>query len=424
MSDPAYDNVNLLREASPYIYRHRDKTFVIAFPGEVIEAANFRRLIQDIAIISALGSRIVIVHGTRSQINQRLADKGKTSQFHNNIRITAQDDLPAVTEAIGCLRIKIENLLSSALTQPNLPSHKMGVSSGNYLTARPLGILEGIDYKHTGQIRQIAQRAIETQLANNIVLVSPIGYSPSGEIYNLDYEHVALNVSKALNADKILFISDHDNALPHALTAQDITADSDSSSFLKRLSQYLLSGDIERAHLLSNQVDGALLLELYTRDGIGSLIATEQFEQIRAANIEDISHILELIRPLEQAGTLIKRSREQLELEIGNFHVLSRDQQIIGCVALYPHSKEHITELACLAIHPHYRGNQRGNKLLQYSIQHAQQLGQKQLLVLTTQTTDWFRERAFKEGSIDDLPRDKKALYNYQRNSKVLIRTL
>lgn len=424
MTDRECNSVHLLREASPYIYRHRHKTFVIAFPGEVIDTSRFRRLIQDIAIISALGSRIVLVHGTRSQINQRLAASGKASRIHNNIRITDTDDLPAVTEAVGCLRIKIENLLSAALSQPNLPSHKMGVSSGNYLIARPLGIIDGIDYKNTGQIRRIAHDALQQQLENNIVIVSPIGYSPSGEIYNLDYEHVALNVSKALNADKILFVSDHDNALPQDITAQHVADDDGSSNFLKRVAQHLLAGNIERVHLLNNQVDGALLLELYTRDGIGSLVATEQFEQIRPAHIEDISNILELIRPLEQAGTLIKRSREQLELEIDNFHVLIRDQQIIGCVALYEHSNDQITELACLAIHPDYRGNQRGDKLLQYSIKLAQQQKQQALLVLTTQTTDWFRERDFIEGVVNDLPTDKKPLYNYQRNSKVLIRSL
>ena len=424
MTDPS-NSVHLLREASPYIYQHRDKTFVIAFPGEVVEQDTFRRLIQDIASISALGSRLVIVHGTRSQINKRLEAAGRTSRFHHNSRVTTPDDIPLVEEAVGYLRIKIENLLSHALNQPSLANDSIGVSSGNYITAQPLGIIDGVDYGHTGKIRRIAHTFIQQQLAsNNIVLMSPIGYSPSGETYNLDYEQVALSTAKALNADKIIFISDNDAQLPHEITAGQIDADANASTFLKKIARILLDGDSERVHLLNAATDGALLLELYTRDGVGSLISAQQFEQLRAATVEDISGILDLIRPLESKGTLIKRSREQLELEISNFHVTVRDQKIIACVALYNTDNPSIAELACLAVHPDYRGGNRGDKLLRHVAQLAQTQGKSRLLVLTTQTTDWFRERGFEKGSVEELPANKKSLYNYQRNSQVLFKTL
>lgn len=425
MSHFPCNSVHLLREASPYIYQHRGKTFVIAFPGEVVEQDSFRRLIQDIATVSALGSRIVIVHGTRTQINQRLAAAGRTSHFHRNIRVTAPDDIPLVEEAVGFLRIRIENLLSHALNQPSLSNESMGVSSGNYLTAQPLGIIDGVDYGYTGKIRRIAHPFIEQQLDNhNIVLMSPLGYSPSGEAYNLDYEHVALSTAKALNADKIVFISDNNLQLPREITAGQIDADASTTPFLKKIARLLLDGDSGRVHLLDAATDGALLLELYTRDGVGSLISAQQFEHLRAATVEDISGILDLIRPLESKGTLIKRSREQLELEISNFHVTVRDQQVIGCVALYHTDDPTIAELACLAVNPDYRGGNRGDKLFRHVAQLAQQQGKSKLLVLTTQTTDWFRERGFEKGSVDDLPANKKSLYNYQRNSQVLFKTL
>ena len=424
MTDP-FSSVHLLREASPYIQQHRNKTFVIAFSGEVIEHDNFPGLIRDIATVAALGSRIVIVHGARTQINKRLATAGRLSQFHHNSRVTDLDDIPLVEEAIGYLRIKIENLLSHALNQASLANDSIGVSSGNYITAQPLGIIDGVDYGYTGKIRRIAHPKIQQQLsATNIVLMSSIGYSPSGETYNIDYEQVALSTAKALNADKIIFISDNDTPLPREITAGHIDTDPSASPFLKKIARILLDGDSERVHLLNAATDGALLLELYTRDGVGSLIATQQFEQLRAATVEDISGILDLIRPLESKGTLIKRSREQLELEISNFYVTVRDQKIIACVALYHTDDANIAELACLAVHPDYRGDNRGDKLFRYIAQLAKTQGTDRLLVLTTQTTDWFRERGFVKGGVDELPPNKKSLYNYQRNSQVLFKVL
>lgn len=425
MSDTACNSVHLLREASPYIYQHRGRTFVIAFPGEVVEQDSFRRLIQDIATVSALGSRIVIVHGTRAQINQRLAAAGRSSLFHHNIRVTTAEDMPLVEEAVGYLRIRIEKLLSHALNHPSFAAEDTGVCSGNYLIAQPLGIIDGVDYGNTGTIRRIATPLLQQQLdSHNIVLVSPLGYSPSGEAYNLDYEQVALATAKELAADKIIFLSDTDLQLPRELLAGEVSHDPAASLFLKKIARLLLDSEIERVHLLNAALDGALLLELYTRDGIGTLVATQQFEQLRAATVEDISGLLELIRPLEQRGILIKRSREQLELEIHNFHLIIRDREVIACVALYDTDDPQVAELACLAVNPQYRGGNRGDKLFRHVAELAKQQGKSKLLVLTTQTTDWFRERGFDKGSVDDLPANKKSLYNYQRNSQVLFKVL
>ncbi|MBU0655471.1 MAG: amino-acid N-acetyltransferase [Gammaproteobacteria bacterium] len=418
------NSVSFFREAAPYIHSHRGKTFVVAFAGEVIAAPQFRQIVQDLAIISTLGARLILVHGTRPQIDERLTQNKLPIRLHKGIRVTDSATLLAAQEAIGFLRIRIENLLTHALNQPSLSSNGFGVVSGNFITARPLGIHDGVDYGYTGLVRKIHHSLLKQQLdSNNIVLLSPMGYSPTGEAYNLRYEQVAVAAAKAIKADKLIFLSHQPLNLPHEQTLEEARTRTIHNELLPVVIE-ALETDVERIHLLDAETDGALLLELYTRDGVGSMIASEQFERLRAATVEDISGILDLIRPLESAGTLIKRSREQLELEISNFHIITRDNEVIACVALYETDNPQIAELACLAVNPHYRGGNRGDKLLKHVAQLAQAQDKQKLLVLTTQTTDWFRERGFKKGTVEDLPDNKKSLYNYQRNSQVLFRNL
>jgi amino-acid N-acetyltransferase len=422
--DKNCNRVSFFREAAPYIHSHRNKTFVIAFAGEVIESNQFRQIMQDIATLSTLGAKLILVHGTRPQIDERLKRTNTAIRLHKGIRITDSAALLAAQEAIGFLRIRIENLLTHTLNQPSLSSSRLGIISGNFITARPLGIHDGIDYGYSGLVRKINHDFIQQQLdAYNIVLLSPIGYSPTGEAYNLRYEQVAISTAKTLKADKLIFLSAQALNLPHELTLEESKNYIPQNELLPAIIE-ALETDVDRIHLLNAETDGALLLELYTRDGVGSMIAAEQFERLRTATIEDISGILELIRPLENKGTLIKRSREQLELEIKNFQIITRDREIIACVALYDTDDPLTTEFACLVVHPQYRGGNRGDKLLKHAIQIAQQQGKTRLLVLTTQTTDWFRERGFTKGEIEDLPPNKKSLYNYQRNSQILFKPL
>lgn len=417
------NSVSFFREAAPYIHSHRGKTFVIAFAGEIIAQEHFRQIIQDIAIISTLGARLVLVHGTRPQIDERLQRSNLPIQMHKGIRVTNHSALLAAQEAIGFLRIRIENLLTHSLNQPSLSSSGLGVVSGNFITARPLGIHDGIDYGHTGLVRKISHALIKQLDTQNIVLLSPMGYSPTGEAYNLRYEQVAVAAAKAIKADKLIFLGHQPLDLPHELTLNEAKTHISQNELLPAVIE-ALETDVERIHLLNADTNGALLLELYTRDGIGSMVAAEQFEQLKMATVENISGILDVIHPLELAGTLIKRSREQLELEINNFHILIRDREVIACVALYNTDDPHIAELACLAVNPHYRGGNRGDKLLKHVSQLAVSQGKKKLLVLTTQTTDWFLERGFIKSKVEELPSNKKSLYNYQRNSQVLLKLL
>ena len=417
-------SVSFFREAAPYIHGHRDKTFVIAFAGEVIELPQFRQIMQDVAIVATLGAKVVLVHGTRPQINARLERTQTPVRLHKGIRVTDETALIAAQEAIGFLRIQIENLLSHALAQPSLHSHTLEIVSGNFITAQPLGIHDGIDYGYSGLVRKINHSFISRQLqADHIILLSPLGYSPTGEAYNLRYEQVAITTAKALQADKLIFLSEQPLDLPPELTPEEAQAYRQHNELMPAVLE-ALETKVERIHLLNAQMDGALLLELYTRGGVGTLVAAEQFETLRAATVEDISGILDLIRPLEQKGTLIKRSREQLELEIHKFYIITRDREVIACVALYNTDDPNTVELACLAVNPQYRGGNRGDKLLKHVAQVAYTQGKSRLLVLTTQTTQWFRERGFVKASVDELPANKKSLYNYQRNSQVLFKQL
>lgn len=416
------NSVSFFREAAPYIHCHRNKTFVVAFAGEVVTHSQFRQIVRDLAIISSLGARLVLVHGIRPQIDQRLHHINAPIRIHKGIRVTDAPALLAAQEAIGFLRIHIENLLAHTLSKPSVSSPGLGIVSGNFITARPMGIHDGIDYGFTGLIRRISHALIQQQLeAHNIVLLSPIGYSPTGEAYNLRYEHVAITAAKSLKADKLIFLSHQSLDLPPKLTLNE--AKLYRHELIPSAVEALEAG-VDRVHLLDAKTDGALLIELYTRDGVGSMISAEQLEHLRAASIDDICSILELICPLENTGTLVKRSRERLEMEIDNFHVITRDQKVIACVALYNTDDTQIGELACFAVHSSYRGCRRGDKLLGHVIQLAQKQGKTTLLVLTTQTTDWFRERGFTKGTIEELPPNKKSLYNYQRNSQVLFKQL
>lgn len=424
-STPNTSSVAFFREASPYIRQHRGRTFVIAFSGEVIQLPNFRRIIQDIAIVAALGARIVLVHGSRPQIDERLQADKHQATFHNGTRISDQDTLRAAQESCGYIRIMLENMLGFALSQPGMSgNNELGLSSGNFVTARPVGVLDGVDYGFTGKIRRIRHQHINTQLElERIVLLSPLGYSPTGETYNLRYEQLALETAQALAAEKLLFLDHAAINLPTAMTLAEARECSTQHALLPQIVA-ALENKVGRVHLLDASLDGTLLMELYTRSGSGSMIAANASETTRPATAEDITGILDIIRPLEQTGTLVRRSREQLELEIDNFLVTVLDRQVIGCAALYTTDDPTVGELACLAVDPAYRSASRGQALLQAVAQAALTQGKQRLILLTTQTTDWFREQGFVAGSIDDLPRTKQQLYNFKRNSKVCVLNL
>jgi amino-acid N-acetyltransferase len=408
------------RQSAPYIHAHRGGTFVLAFGGEAVADSRFADLVHDIALLHSLGIRLVLVHGARPQIETRLRARAARLEYANGLRVTDDAALECVKEAAGTVRVEIEALLSMGLANTPMAGARIGASSGNFVTARPLGIRDGIDYCHTGEVRRIDAGAIHQHLdSRRIVLLSPLGYSPTGEVFNLSAGEIASAVASELQADKLILLTE----AADLRDGRRRKLPGDTVRHLQHAVQACRKG-VRRTHIVSRSKDGALLLELFTRDGSGTLVTAEIYEGLRAAVIDDVAGILELIKPLEAAGILVKRSRERLEMEIDHFLVIERDGMIIGCAALYPGEQGKLAELACLAVHPDYCNAGRGDALLAAIEERAAGVSLQGLFVLTTRTAHWFRERGFVPGDLKQLPGRKKNLYNYQRNSKVYFKTL
>jgi amino-acid N-acetyltransferase len=444
VSDSIQDYVNWFRHSSPYINAHRGKTLVLTLEGEALACANFGNIIHDIALLNSLGVRLVLVYGSRPQIEAKLKAQGVKSRLHRGLRVTDEVVLASVKEASGSLRSDIEARLSMGL--PNSPMHgaRIRVCSGNFVTAKPLGVVDGVDYCHTGTVRKVDRSAIEGLLDGGaIVLLSNLGFSSTGEIFNLAVDEVAEQSAIALKADKLICfcaqsgLTDESGERQSELLTRDAEQrlKSDDRSLPEALKSALRAligacrGGVARGHLLSYKEDGALLSELFTREGAGTLLIRESYEQIRPATIEDVGGLLELIQPLEDSGALVRRSREVLETEIERFVLVERDGAIIGCAALYPfvegaENNGSAGELACVAVHPDYQGGQRGDQLLAAIEKSARQQRLKRLFVLTTLTAHWFLERGFVEVGPERLPEQKQSLYNLQRNSKVFEKRL
>lgn len=435
MPDPSAF-VDWFRAAAPYIHAFGGKTFVIAFGGDAMQRADFVDLVHDVNLLNALGVRLVLVHGVRPQVESRLEARGLDTRYVRDQRVTDAVALACVKEAVGTARIEIETLLSLGLPNTPMAGAEIRVAGGNFITARPAGVVDGVDLQFTGEVRKVAEAAIRDRLdAGDIVLLSPLGYSPTGEVFNLTLEAVATAAAIALQAEKLVFLLDHGDTVDgkgqrvSRLTtrqAQRLLKDlpeGDMRLYLPHAARACKQG-VARAHLVSADVDGALLMELFTHAGVGTMLTRETVESLRRAGIEDVGGILSLIEPLEEAGILVHRPRELLEQEIERFFVDELDGRIVGCVALYPFPGTASAETACLAVHPDFQGTGRGEALLAAAEEAAREAGLTQVFVLTTRTAHWFLERGFVQASPDDLPAPRKALYNWQRRSKVFVKAV
>ena len=430
MTDTAH-HIAWFRHTGPYIKAHRGRTFVIYLGNGALESAGHATLIHDLALLHSLGIKLVLVHATREAIDAALPTD-QQAQFHDGIRITDDLTLSLAIETAARQRVQLEQQLSMGLPNTPLTGARLRILGGNVVTAKPIGILDGVDYLHSGTVRRVDAEGVRGILDQDaIALLSPLGYSPAGEIFSVSASEVAEKVAVAIGADKLIFL-DRQLGL-HAAGGELIrqcTIDSAWDLELGDVEQQRLrdsacrscTNGVARSHLLSYEREGALLEELFTHDGSGTLIAQNPYEQARSADINDIASIVELIRPLEDSGALVKRSRERLEEEIGYFSILERDGRVLACAALYPYEAESVGEIACVATHPDYRGTGRARQLLDELIAEAKALSLTHVFVLTTQSTHWFLEQGFEAASLDDLPVEKQQLYNWQRNAAVLRR--
>jgi amino-acid N-acetyltransferase len=432
--------VDWFRHSAPYIHAHRGKTFVLMLPGEAVRDENFSSTVHDIALLNSLGVRLVLAVGARAQIENALARANIRPAFHQGIRITDAHALPLVVEAASSVRSHVEALLSTGLVNSPMHGAQIRVIGGNFITAKPIGVRNGVDFHHTGEVRRIDDVAINAALDSGAIVVLPcLGYSASGEIFNLGIEHVATSVAHAIHADKLIaFIAETGIRNNKSELLRELKP-SQANSLLKKNKSitdatlqaccHAVQQGVERAHLISYRENGSLLCELFTREGSGTLIAHDSAELIRAATLDDVGGILNLIQPLEAEGVLVRRSREILEAEIDNFTVIEHEGLIAACIALYPYNDgknkpSKMAEVACVATHPQYRDGGRASLLLSHTEKFAKKAGIKKLFVLTTQTEDWFREKGFVPAKLDQLPTQKQQLYNYQRNSKIFIKSL
>ena len=434
--------VEWLRHAAPYINAHRGRTFVVAFPGSAVEPPKVAGLVHDIALLASLGVRLVLVPGARPQVEARLERRGITPRYaegSTGLRITDANALACVRDAVAEVRTTLEAHLSTGVAASPMAGLRIRVVSGNVITARPVGVRDGIDHCYTGEVRRVDTEALRHRLDNgDIALVSPLGYSPTGEAFNLSAEAVARSTAEALGADKLIHLSSHapltdETGRPiRELTPQEarerlnLSAEAlpEGARRLLRSAQQACAGGVGRVHLLDRHREGSLLLELFTRDGVGTLVTPQPFESLRTAGLDDIPGILELIRPLESAGALVHRPRELLEAQIDAFTVAERDGAIIATAALVPWPAEDAGELACLAVDPDYRGAGRAATLVQRLEQKARRHGLQRLFVLTTRAEHWFREHGFEPTGPEALPADRRALYDATRGSKVLAKPL
>jgi amino-acid N-acetyltransferase len=433
--------VSWFRSVAPYIHAHEDKTFVVACAGEVLAGGLFTGLTHDLALLNSLDIRVVLVHGARPQIDAQLAARGSKARFERGMRITNEETLECVKQAVGILRVEIEAQLSVGL--PNSLA-QIRVADGSFITAQPAGVIDGIDFQYAGKVRKVDVVGIERTLDSGaIVLLSPLGYSPTGKVFNLAMEDVATSVAIALDAEKLVFLCeeegmlDDDGSLLRELTARQAERFlraaktgkagnnlSDETLTYVECGVHACAHGVARVHLISRKRDGAALLELFTRQGVGTMISEEALETMRQATIEDVGGVVALIEPLEEEGVLVKRNREVLETEIDRFVLLDHDNLITGCAALYPFPDASSAELACLAVRPEFRNRGGGDRLLNEIERRAKAQNVKRLFVLTTQTGDWFLERGFVPSKVESLPNQKRSLYNYQRRSQVFVKKL
>jgi amino-acid N-acetyltransferase len=432
------DFVAWFRSVAPYINAFRGRTFVVAFGGEVVADGKFLELTHDLNLLASLGVRLVLVHGARPQIEQHLSRNNIEDYYHQGIRRTDAETMMCVKEAVGRVRVEIEALLSMGLANSPMANADIRVAGGNFITAQPMGVIAGVDLLHTGSVRKVDVAAIRDRLAfNEVVLLSPLGYSPTGEVFNVTLEDVATQTAIALDADKLIFLMDTDGVTDRkgTLISELTIAEANKVLSAKRkltddVALFLpcavraCEAGVARTHLISRHTDGAILHELFSNDGIGSMVVESTLYTLHNATINDVGGILQLLQPLEAEGILVRRNRELLEREIGRFVVMKHDRRIIGCAALYPFPDEASAELAGLAVHPGYRNQGYGEALMEHIIGAAKAQGLRKLFVLTTRTAHWFIERGFQEVDVGQLPAQKKLLYNYQRRSKVFVKEL
>jgi len=418
----AIDPIKWFRRASPYIYLHRQKTFVLCVDQAAMRSPNFNNVLRDVTLLHALGVRIVLVHDLETP-------EFVEEQTGHQAPIANESQLSELMANIGGATHQVIASLSANAHHASPFYSDLVACTGNFIRAQPLGVMGGHDQGFKGKPRKVNKSAIAALLDDDmLVVIPPVGYALTGETFILNCQSLAGEVAKALHADKLIYflpshglVDDAGHRISERSTTQLEDDDDSLASGIKQGIKSALTDQSNRCHLVSYAHDGALLEELFTMTGSGTIV-TPGPAVIRSAVAEDVEAMLELIRPLERSGALIERSRDDLDQNLADYLVVDLEGQLIGCGAL--HEFGDTAEIASLATDPHHRDQDYGERLLSSLLHRAMQRGVKAVFVLTTQTEHWFLERGFMRAEKDHLPAPKLAKYNSQRNSKVLIRPL
>ena len=398
------------RASTPYIRAHRGRTFVVMLGADALASENASNIVHDLALLHVLGVRLVVVHGAQVE-----ADGPVTPHL-----------LAEIQAAVAKARTKLESLFTTGIPLSRLRDRHIPLTSGNLVTARPIGVLGGVDHLVAGTVRRVHIDVIRDLLrVDSVVLISPVAYGNTGAAYALRVEELAATVAAELTADKLIIydgtgrVADRSDLSTDELLRLRPTWERDPGTArrLDALSEACRRG-VPRAHLIGFDEDGVLLKELFTAEGAGTQVSDGDYRVVRRAEPADAGAIAELMRPLEASGALAPRGADLVERRIESFFVAELDGALTGCCALFPLDAD-AAELACLV-----GGDALGPRLLDAVEQAAVTAGVQRLFALTTQAADWFIEHGFARVSVNALPVDRKALYNYRRNSHVFVKEL
>jgi amino-acid N-acetyltransferase len=420
-----------LRGILQYVTRFRDKIFVIAIDGEILGSENFANILLDIAVLRSLNIKVVLVHGAGMQIEQAAFEQGiKASNFDG----TGVVDEATLQLSIN-VAIRLTNEIMEGLTQVDLRA-----AYANSVIAHPVGILHGVDYQFSGKIERVDAKILELFLNQEIVpVIPPLGFDGEGRTFRVNSDLVAMEIAEALHAAKIIFLSPFEGLVIDGQRIGHLVAP-ELEELLKKQKTHLPRGlysklehaaqacryGVPRVHLLNGNVNEALLAEIFSNGGVGTMVYSNEYEQIRRLYKKDIRAVMSLIQQSVRSEELVRRTRAEIAAEIDDYWVLEIDRHIAGCVAMHLYPEQKMAELACLYVSRSNENQGLGRKLMSFVENLARQRGYSKLIALSTQAFVYLQQKGgFTEAGPEILPPVRRAKYESSaRNSRILVKNL
>ncbi len=436
----SFEPVNAIREVFSYIKRFKNRVFLIHIDDCLRDTSLFPMLMKDIVELHKVGVKVLIIPGTRETINKHLTQYEIESSFHNGIRITSEEALPMVK--LAAMEV-IQDIIS------HLAANGGKGLMGNWVKARSMGVVDGIDYQYTGTVEKVSSKIITNLLEDGFIpILSSLGWNSTGASYNVNSNMLLNRLCEDLDVFKVFYISDQDGISADELTVSPdlevrktgvisslnieqtkevLAANGDSIPYFTREclehAVTICSNEVRRVHFISGIRQGSILQEVFSSLGGGTMIYSNKYFSIRNAKVKDVPDLLKLMQHYVKKGILLERTEEEITLAINDYFVYEVDGRIHGCGALHT-IEEGIGEVAAIAVDKTYRSKGIGRDMLEFIIDEASKLKLHTLFILTTQTADWFFEFGFSISDVTALPQSKSINYNTDRNSKVLVKEL